>query len=89
MEAIDDKAIQFAKKHGYKTVTISEIWNSFNGQTIFTPVFDSDKILYTGRPQFIIVEKGIARFLSSDEIYKVMGIIEIKDRNHRDSLLRF
>ncbi|MCL1933514.1 MAG: hypothetical protein FWF53_06875 [Candidatus Azobacteroides sp.] len=68
-------AIQFAKKNGYKTAVRENVkeWRFFNKLPIYTPVFDSDEIPFTGLPQFIVIENGIPRFLELEEIASVMG----------------
>ena len=68
-------AIQFAKKNGFKTAERENVkeWRFFNDLPVFTPVFDSDDIVYVGQPQFIVVNNSVPRFLTDNERDIVMG----------------
>ena len=69
-------AIKFAQQNGYETAkkVTCKPYRLFGGFQTFDAIFDSEKNLIIGMPQFIIVENDVARFLTDDERDSLMGV---------------
>lgn len=76
-------ARRFGTEHGFNRILFFKRWNNLD---VYVAEKDLDMV-FIGYPTFIIIEEKNARFVSTSETPKILGISPGKNKNYDGEIL--